>query len=199
MYSGNKERLEAIEQRLQRRLASMPLQTRRPRMTARGIARMADRAGVYSPADLRAADARAAAYDAIWGLSGDSTIAGFVDMERARSNRAVRCNQFQPGICDNAELYGGSGQAFPCPHSAPHYPFRGCDQDESGCPIFVPLVPPCQCLPVEQGNPVAHAPDCAVALNARHDCSCTPNPAVRGDRKAGVPCTGVVGSQNQEG
>ncbi len=26
-----------------------------------------------------------------------------------------------------------------------------------------------------------------------------PNPAVRGDRKAGVPCTGVVGSPNQEG
>lgn len=25
------------------------------------------------------------------------------------------------------------------------------------------------------------------------------NPAVRGDRKAGVPCTGVVGSPNQEG
>lgn len=25
-----------------------------------------------------------------------------------------------------------------------------------------------------------------------------PNPAVRGDRKAGVPCTGVVGSLNQE-
>ena len=26
----------------------------------------------------------------------------------------------------------------------------------------------------------------------------TSNPAVRGDRKAGVPCTGVVGSQHQE-
>jgi len=45
----------------------------------------------------------------------------------------------------------------------------------------------------------AHAPDCAIALNARHDCSCRKNPSrlgaahlVRGTQH------GVVGGTNQE-
>lgn len=67
-----------------RRLASLPLQTSRPRMTARGIQRMADRFGVCSPAECQAADERALAYDAAWGMCGESAIAGFVDMERTR-------------------------------------------------------------------------------------------------------------------
>lgn len=77
--------LEARALAARERLASLPLQTNRPHMTPRGIARMADRLGVYSPAEIQAADSRAMAYDAVWGFSGDSTIAGFVDMERCRA------------------------------------------------------------------------------------------------------------------
>jgi hypothetical protein len=79
-----KQKLEARAIAARERLAALPLQTRRPRMTPRGIARMADRFGVYSPGEIQAADSRAMAYDAVWGMCGDSTIAGFVDMERCR-------------------------------------------------------------------------------------------------------------------
>lgn len=64
--------------------AVQALAVRTKRMTARGIQRMADRFAIYSPEDCQAADDRAASYDAVWGFSGDSTIAGFVDMERTR-------------------------------------------------------------------------------------------------------------------
>lgn len=79
-----RSQLEARAIAHRRRLASLPLQASRPRMTARGIARMADRFGVCSPAECQAADERALAYDAVWGFSGYSTIAGFVDVERSR-------------------------------------------------------------------------------------------------------------------
>lgn len=85
MYQAIRSQLEARAIAHKQRLASLPLQASRPRMTARGIARMAERAGVYSPAELEAADSRSLAYDAVWGFSGDSTIAGFVDMERCRT------------------------------------------------------------------------------------------------------------------
>jgi hypothetical protein len=85
MYSGIKARLKAIELRLKRRLSALPLKTSRPRMTPRGVASMAERAAVYSPAELRAADDRALAYDAVWGFCGDSTLAGFMDLERIRT------------------------------------------------------------------------------------------------------------------
>lgn len=84
-YQAIRQRLEAREGGLVRRLASMPLATRRPRMTARGIARMSERMAVYSPAEIQAADSRSSAYDAIWGFSGAATLAGFVDMERIRA------------------------------------------------------------------------------------------------------------------
>ena len=65
----------------------------------------------------------------------------------------VRCNQFQHGICDNPELYGGRGSTSPCPHSIPHSPFSGCDKEEAGCPIFAPIVPPCKCVAIDTPNP----------------------------------------------
>ena len=79
-----RSQLEARAIAHQRRLASLPLQASRPRMTPRGIQRMAERFAVCSPAECQAADARALAYDATWGFSSDSTIAGFVDVERSR-------------------------------------------------------------------------------------------------------------------
>ncbi len=84
MYQAIRSQLEARAKATRERLAALPLQTSRPRMTARGIQRMADRFAIYSPEDCQAADDRAASYDAVWGFSGDSTIAGFVDMERTR-------------------------------------------------------------------------------------------------------------------
>ena len=84
MYQAIRSQLEARAIAHQQRLASLPLQASRPSMTPRGIARMAERAGVCSPAELEAADSRALSYDAAWGFCGDSTIAGFVDMERTR-------------------------------------------------------------------------------------------------------------------
>ena len=69
----------------------------------------------------------------------------------------VRCNQFQHGICDNPELYGGRGSTSPCPHSIPHSPFRGCDKEEAGCPIFAPIVPPCKCVAIDTPNPTGQA------------------------------------------
>ena len=84
-YQAIKQRLEAREEGLARRLASIPLATRRPRMTARGIARMSERMAAYSPAEIQAADDRSSAYDAIWGFSGSATLAGFVDLERIRA------------------------------------------------------------------------------------------------------------------
>lgn len=74
----------AREACLRARLANLPLQTKHPRMTPRGTVRMAERFAVYSPAEIQAADSRSLAYDAVWGFSGDSTIAGFVDVERVR-------------------------------------------------------------------------------------------------------------------
>lgn len=75
---------EIRDKRLGALLSSIPLQTRRPRMTPRGVQRMAERFGVYSPAEILAADRRASEYDKVWGFCGDSTIAGVVDMERVR-------------------------------------------------------------------------------------------------------------------
>lgn len=68
----------------------------------------------------------------------------------------VRCNQFQHGICDNQELYGGRGSTSPCPHSIPHSPFSGCDKEEAGCPIFAPIVPPCKCVAIDTPNAGLH-------------------------------------------
>lgn len=67
------------------RAGKLPLQTQRPRMTSRGIQRMADRFALYSPAETYATDERAKAYDAVWGVSADSQIAAFVDIERVRT------------------------------------------------------------------------------------------------------------------
>ena len=78
----------------------------------------------------------------------------------------VRCNQFQHGICDNPELYGGRGSTSPCPHSIPHSPFRGCDKEEAGCPIFAPIVPPCKCVAIDTSNPTKHR---ATVLNNDND------------------------------
>ena len=84
MHTGIRSKLEARAIAHKQRLAALPLKTSRPRMTARGIARMAERAGVCSPAEIQAADARAMEYDAAWGMCAESAIAGFADMERAR-------------------------------------------------------------------------------------------------------------------
>ena len=45
---------------------------------------------------------------------------------------------------------------------------------------------------------IAHAPDCAVAMNARHDCSCGQNPANLARESASVDQHSVVQPLNRE-
>jgi hypothetical protein len=85
MYKELMLQLELREAGLLKRLAALPLQTSRPKTTPRAVARMSARLAVYSPAEALAFDARASVYDEAWGFCGDSTIAGFVDLERVRN------------------------------------------------------------------------------------------------------------------
>lgn len=69
------------------RVEGMPLRSRRPRPTPRAIQRMAERHSVYSPDEVAIIDARAIAYDAVWGFCADSEFAAFLDFERVRVMR----------------------------------------------------------------------------------------------------------------
>ena len=73
---------------------------------------------------------------------------------RRRLDQLVRCNCAEAGTCDNPDYFADCA-GFPsiCPHSVPHKPIRGCDDDDAGCPFFAPLAGPCKCVPVDSPNP----------------------------------------------
>lgn len=63
---------------------------------------------------------------------------------RRRLDQLVRCNCAEAGTCDNPDYFADCA-GFPsiCPHSVPHKPIRGCDDDDAVCPFFAPLAGPC--------------------------------------------------------
>ena len=73
---------------------------------------------------------------------------------RRRLDQLVRCSDYNAGICDNPKVFSDYA-GFPkiCPHSVPHKPIRGCDDDDAVCPFFAPLAGPCKCVPVDSPNP----------------------------------------------
>ena len=87
---------------------------------------------------------------------------------RRRLDQLVRCSDYNAGICDNPKVFSDYA-GFPtvlwganwyadklpqiCPHSVPHIAFKGCDDQEAGCPFFAPMAGPCVCRPIETPNP----------------------------------------------
>ena len=90
---------------------------------------------------------------------------------RRRLDQLVRCNCAEAGTCDNPDYFADCA-GFPsiCPHSVPHKPIRGCDDDDAVCPFFAPLAGPCKCVPVDSPNPEG--------LRTRHLVAGTQHPLV---------------------
>ena len=78
---------------------------------------------------------------------------------RRRLDQLVRCSDYNAGICDNPKVFSDYA-GFPkiCPHSVPHIAFKGCDDQEAGCPFFAPMAGPCVCRPIETPNPCVLPP-----------------------------------------
>ena len=78
---------------------------------------------------------------------------------RRRLDQLVRCNCAEAGTCDNPDYFADCA-GFPsiCPHSVPHIAFKGCDDQEAGCPFFAPMAGPCVCRPIETPNPCVLPP-----------------------------------------